>query len=364
MPEWSRIHQERRLGPWTFPLAFCSFIYGMAVQLRLTGYQAGIFRQESLSGFVVSVGNLTSGGTGKTPAVIMLARWAVDRGLRPVVLSRGYGVPLSGREVREVCDGQGRTVEIGMAGDEPSLIAREVPGVPVVISHRRYDAGLYASKRFGSQFFILDDGFQHIQLKRDLNLALMDAADPFGNGRLLPWGPLREPASQLKRADAVILTRAGRHVMASADRTGAVAWLEERFPRIPVFYADHEPDRLIFPFTRRVFTPNYLKDRRVVGFAGIACPERFKKTLLELGARVIDFKGFRDHYRFERKDVERLIHIKETVGADYLVTTEKDWMRASLVAPPYPELGCLCIRFRLLSGGEEIFRMIQDGLQK
>lgn len=364
MPEWSRIHQERRMGPWTLPLALCSAIYGMAVQLRLAGYRTGVLGRRSLPGFVVSVGNLTSGGTGKTPAVVMLARWAEDQGLRPVVLSRGYGVSLSGREVREVSDGQGRIMEMDMAGDEPYLIARDVPGVPVVISRRRYDAGLYASKRFGSDFFILDDGFQHIQLRRDLNLALMDAADPFGNGRLLPWGPLREPVSQLKRADAVILTRAGSYVTASADRTGAIALIKEQFPWMPVFYADHEPDRLIFPFTRRVRAPNCLRDRRVAGFAGIACPERLKKTLLELGAHVIYFKGFRDHYRFQRKDVEQLIHIKEAMGADYLVTTEKDWMRASLVAPPCPDLSFLCIRFRLLPGGEEVFRMIQNGLQK
>jgi tetraacyldisaccharide 4'-kinase len=304
------------------------------------------------------------------------------------VLSRGYGA--QGREeILEVSDGQGRYAEVRMAGDEPSLIARGVPGVPVIISRSRYGAGMYAHRRFGSDFFILDDGFQHLQLKRNLNLVLMDAGDPFGNGHLLPWGPLREPLNQLSRADAVILTRSRRgqgeqwrgegtegrghggegrgrgdepRDMALGQET--LAFMSERFPSTPVFHADHEPDRLVFPHSETVYDPDFLKNRRVVGFAGIAHPEYFKKTLSELGADVIQFRRFGDHYLFKAEDVEELIHVKEAMDAHYLVTTEKDWMRIAPVTPGYGDLAYLSIRFRLLPGQDGVLRMIQDGLEK
>jgi len=395
MPDWSRIHREKRLTPWRLPLALCSGIYGLGVRLRLGAYATGISRRKSLPGFVVSVGNLTAGGTGKTPAVVMLARWAIDQGLRVAVLSRGYGAK-GHQDILEVSDGQGSYADMRVAGDEPSLIARAVPESPVIISRNRHRAGMYALNKFGSEFFILDDGFQHVQLNRDLNLVLMDATNPFGNGHLLPWGPLREPVNQLCRADAVILTRTCRgdvaggrvssagygvesansgmqsgkgHVrqdsacnMVESQETPAV--LREKFASTPVFRADHEPDSLVFPYSGTIYDPDFLRNRRVVGFAGIAHPQYFKKTLSELGADVVQFRRFRDHYLFKEKDVEELIYVKKAMGAHCLVTTEKDWMRIDPVASRYGDLAYLTIRFRLLPGEDGVFRMIRDGFEK
>lgn len=381
MPDWSRIHREKRWGPWTLPLAFCSALYGLGVRLRLGAYATGIFRGKTLPGFVVSVGNLTAGGTGKTPAVVMLAQWAVGQGLRVAVLSRGYGS--QGRQdILEVSDGQGRYADVRMAGDEPSLIARAVPESPVIISRNRHRAGIYAYKRFGSDFFILDDGFQHLQLKRDLNLVLADATDPFGNTHLLPWGPLREPVIQLRRADAFILTRFSRgvnlngggggikrnigqealHAVAPAEKT--LTFLKKRFPSTPVFHADHCPDKVVFPAIGEAHDPGFLKKKGVMAFAGIAHPEYFKELLVALGVDVIRFRGFRDHCVFTRKDLEDMIHAKEAVGAHYLLTTEKDWMRIAPLAPGYGNLAYLKIRFSLLPEQDGLFGVIRDGLKK
>jgi tetraacyldisaccharide 4'-kinase len=362
-------------------MALCSAIYGLGVRLRLGAYATDIFRGRTLPGFVVSVGNLTAGGTGKTPAVVMLAQWAIGQGLRAAVLSRGYGSQ-GHQDIFEVSDGQGRYADMRMAGDEPSLIARAVPEGPVIISRNRHQAGIYAYKKFGSDFFILDDGFQHLQLERNLNLVLMDATDPFGNGHLLPWGPLREPVKQLNRADAFILTRFSRgqsveggvsgikrnigqealHALSPAEK--ALAFLKERFPSTPVFHADHCPDKVVFPATGEAHDAGFLKKKGVVAFAGIAHPEYFKELLIALGVDVIRFRGFRDHCAFTRKDLEDMIHSKEAAGAHYLLTTEKDWMRIAPFAPGYGDLAYLRIRFSLLPDQDGLFRMILDGLKK
>jgi len=359
MLDWSRIHRDRRLAPWSVPLAICSGIYRLGVAVRLGAHAMGMLRGRSLPGFVVSVGNLTAGGTGKTPAAVMLARWAVDQGCQVAVLSRGYG-SRGHEELLEVSDGQGNYTDVHMAGDEPLLIAKAVPEAPVIISRSRFLAGMYAHEKFGSDFFVLDDGFQHLQLKRDLNLLLVDAADPFGNGHLLPWGPLREPVAQLRRADAVILTRA-RHGPATR---GMVPYSSKKFGGMPVFRADHEAERLMFPHSDGVFAPDFLQKKRVVGFAGIAHPEHFRKTLKESGAEVVAFKGFKDHHPFTRRDAEALIHIKESMEADLLVTTEKDWLRIAPVMQSYGDIAYLRIRFCMLPGEDGVFGMIRDALKR
>lgn len=381
MPDWSRIHRQRGWGLWTVPLACCSAIYGLGVRLRLGAYAAGLLKADTLPGYVVSIGNLTAGGTGKTPAAVMLARWAVGQGLRVAILSRGYGSQ-DPQDLVEVSDGNGRFAEVRMAGDEPSLMARAVPESAVIVSRDRYRAGLYAFKRFGSNFFILDDGFQHLKLKRDLDLVLLDAADPLGNGHLLPWGPLREPMSQLHRADAFILTRVntgpggsvwGKAIQGTtrqeASRTGSLpektlAMLKEQFPAIPVFCADHCPDQVVFPARGQADPPDFLRQKGVVAFAGIAYPELFKEMLVQLGAEVIRFRGYRDHCVFTREDLEEMIHLKEASGAGFLLTTEKDWMRIAPFAPDDEDLGYLRIRFSLLPGQDGLFRMVLDGLKK
>ena len=290
----------------------------------------------------------------------MLARWAKNRGRRVAVLSRGYGGQANAK-VLEVSDGKQIKAGPRISGDEPYLLAKNLPGIPVVISKKRYFAGRFAKKKFGSNFFILDDGFQHLELKRDLNVLLIDASgSPFGNNRLLPWGPLREPLDQLSRADACILTRYGDH-----DSAGSILdFLKQRFPDISVFCADHLPEEVVFPALNDICEPGFLKGKSVVAFAGIAQPEVFKKTLIKLGAELLYFKGFQDHYRFKQKDIQTLVKKKETLGAQYLLTTEKDWVKISSFTPECNHMAYLRIRFALISGRDDFFKIIETGISK
>jgi len=357
-PDWGRIHQDKSFGFWSPFLAFFSILYGAGIRLRLSAYRRKRFKRKSLPGFVVSIGNLTAGGTGKTPAVIMLARWAINEGYRVAILSRGYG-GLSKEKIIEVSDGEVIKADPRDSGDEPNLIARNLTGVPVVVSRKRFNAGLFAYEKFETNFFILDDGFQHLELKRDLDLVLMDAASSFGNGHLLPWGPLREPIDQLARADIAILTRFSNQN--SAQRTTDL--LNEKFPAIPIFCADHEPEKVVFPQLNESHEPGFLKGKRVLAFAGLARPEVFRETLIRLGADLVYFKSFRDHYRFKPNEIQALIQMREGLGAQYLLTSEKDWVRMAAFAPMCPEMGYLSIKFKMVSDQDGFFKMIKGAIK-
>jgi tetraacyldisaccharide 4'-kinase len=358
-PDWSQIHQKESLGLWSPFLAFFSIPYGVGCWFRLWAYTKGVFKRRSLPGFVMSIGNLTTGGTGKTPAVAMLARWAREEGYHVAILSKGYGGRYKGK-VLEVSDGSRINTNPQETGDEPYLLAKKLSGIPVIISRKRFLAGLFAHEKFGCDFFILDDGFQHLKLKRDLDLVLIDAANPFGNGHLLPWGPLREPFHQLARADASILTRVSSY--SSGDKT--LDFFKCKFPTIPIFYADHLPSSVVFPHKNEVYNPEFLKGKRTLAFAGIAQPDVFKNTLIGLGADVVYFRGFRDHYQFKRDEIQVLIQMKEKLGAQYLLTTEKDWMRIASYAPVYPDMAYLCVEFALLSDQDAFFKIVKDSINK
>jgi tetraacyldisaccharide 4'-kinase len=287
----------------------------------------------------------------------MLAKWGQGEGYRVAVLSRGYGGRYRAK-VLEVSNGSRIKANFREVGDEPYLLARKLPGIPVVISKRRFLAGSFAHKRFGCDFLILDDGFQHLHLKRDLDLVLIDADTPFGNSHLLPWGPLREPVGQLCRARAFIVTRFKGD--GASDQT--LHLLKRRFPAMRVYCADHLADKVIFPHSDETHNPDFLKGKAVVAFAGIGRPKVFRDTLVKLGAELVYFKGFRDHYEFNREEIDSLIHVKEELGADYLLTTEKDWVRMAHLAPDCRELAYLSIKFVILSGEDDFFGMIKDGM--
>ncbi|MFC1533820.1 tetraacyldisaccharide 4'-kinase [Thermodesulfobacteriota bacterium] len=356
-PDWPNIHEEKRFNAMTLPLALLSLLYGLAIRLRLI---IGKKKQKSaLPGFVLSIGNLTVGGTGKTPAACMLADWALGEGHNVAVLSRGYGGSYK-TKVFVVSDGHDIKAGPERVGDEPFLLARRLRGVPVIISKNRYQAGLIAHKKFGSSFFILDDGFQHQSLKRDFDIVLIDASTPFGNGHLLPWGPLREPVEQLSRADTIILTRSGR----TSPEYNLDKVLREKSQGKPLFRGDHIPEKVVFPFKDITYDPGFLKGKSVMAFAGIARPELFKNSLVNLGAHLVSFRSFRDHHPFCPGEIRELDKEKKETGADYLITTEKDWVRLENIVPDYPELAYLKIRFTLLSEQEHFFRVIKERIAK
>jgi tetraacyldisaccharide 4'-kinase len=303
----------------------------------------------------VSIGNITVGGTGKTPAACMLAQWGRNEGYRVAVLSRGYGGSHKSGAL-EVSDGYHMNATPAEAGDEACLLARKLPGVPVIVSRRRSVGGRRAVERFGSNFFVLDDGFQHLALKRDLNLVLIDAMCPFGNGHLLPRGPLREPLCQLKRADAFVVSRfaygeAGEEI---------IGRLRRRYPEKPCFAGDHIPDQVVFPGKGEVYPPEFLNGKRTVAFAGIARPDAFRDMLSRVGAQAVLFRTFADHHLFEPDEIQDLLVQKERLGADWLLTTEKDWVRLRRPFSRHPDLGYLSVRFSIVSDEDGFFRMVGD----
>jgi len=351
--DWASIHSGESSPPLCLMLAPLSLLYGFGAGLRLK--IALKKKREKLPGFVVSIGNLTTGGTGKTPAVQWLAEWARGEGFRAAVLSRGYG-GRHGSSVLVVSDG--KTVFAGpdAAGDEPYLLAKNLRGIPVLTAKKRYQAGLLAHRKYGCDFFILDDGFQHLTLQRDLDLVLMDAVKPFGNGRLLPRGPLREPINHLTRADVFVITRSHEGV---ADKRLSDL-LPTGFPHKPLFRSTHQPRAVVFPHSDQVFGPEFMKGKRVVAFAGIARPDVFKETLTELGADILLFKRFRDHHNFSEQDLFGLAGQKETLGADCLITTEKDWVRAEKILSHHSDAAYLTISFSLSPSPDAFLKMVKN----
>jgi len=288
-----------------------SFVYALVLRLRSLFYRTGIFRSRSLGKPVISVGNLSVGGTGKTPTAMLLARLLLARGKRVALLSRGFGGP-DDDLVRVVSDGWGHLLSPPEVADEPFLIARSVPGLIVVTGRDRYRAGLHAIEKYQPDVFVLDDGFQHQRLCRDLNILLLDAENPFGNGHTLPAGLLREPVSALRRADLIVRTRCRR---------------SEEYPPlrgIPTCRTSHRLAGTV-PFEGGAKAPfSLLQGRNGIAFAGIAEPESFFAALRAEGLTLAATLAFGDHCRYDGGEEEAILRVLEKSGADYLITTEKD----------------------------------------
>jgi tetraacyldisaccharide 4'-kinase len=252
---------------------------------------------------VVSVGNLRAGGSGKTPAVAHIARELARRGERPAILSRGYRRPAPAPGVTVVSDDSKVLATFNLAGDEPLMLARALPGVPVLVGADRYQSGRVAEERFGATIHLLDDGFQHLQLARDVNLLLVDVADL--EDRVLPAGWLREPLSAAAAADAVLV---------NSERPAAVESVARQLGVAAGFAI------------RRTLTGAPLSEP-VVAVAGIARPERFFSDLARAGWKLASTMSFADHHVYDAAEVDRIVAAARNVGAAAVVTTEKDAVR-------------------------------------
>lgn len=304
-----------------------SLAYGMVVRLRSRAYAAGLFRIRRLPCRVISVGNITLGGTGKTPTVINIAGLLARSGRRPLVVSRGYG-RADESKVTIVSDGASCIVDPATGGDEPTLIAARLPQVPVVAGSDRHRAGIFALERFQPDVVVLDDGYQHIRLGRDLNIALVDGADPFGNGRLFPAGILREPLDALHRADCVVITR--------DDQAADLAALKETIRKhtmAGIFTARYAPRDCVNIASGEIMPFEPLRGAALFAFAGIARPESLVSLLRSLGAEVRELRSFPDHHPYTRKELDDMIAEAADRGAEMLMTTEKDGVRLKDMAP-------------------------------
>ena len=289
-----------------------SALYDRILEARAERYATGRSRSARLSRPVVSVGNLTVGGTGKTPFVLHLAERFLSEGRRPAILSRGYG--RRSRDVVVVSRGDGALVGPDEGGDEPVLLAHRLPGAIVVVAPRREDAAR-AAEAFAPDVFLLDDGFQHLCVRRDLDLLLLDAADPFGGGKYPPFGRLREPLSALRRADGFVFTR-GLPGHPTPAELSTVAG-ENR--AAPVFTARIFPEGLTGPSGAPAAKPE-----RSLAVCGIATPASFFASLAAIGIEPAERLVFPDHRRYGDRDVRRIAAAARQTSSAAVVTTEKD----------------------------------------
>ena len=291
---------------------------------------------------VISIGNMTLGGTGKTPATMALARRAVTMGFQPCIITRGYKGKAEGPCF--VSRGDGPLLDEEQAGDEAMLMAETLPGVPIVKGKNRYKAGMFAIENLHSpvsglqsqRLFILDDGFQHWALHRDKDILLIDGTYPFGNRKLFPLGSLREPLAAMKRADIIVITTHHTSSIAegsgdSADTVDAnIRSLTEEIKKYasakPLYYAQRRPTAYITP-SGNTFALTDMHNKKIFGFCGIGNPDSFKETLFSLNTELKGLMIFRDHYQYGMSDFQRITGNANKSGADWIVTTEKDIMR-------------------------------------
>ncbi len=298
------------------------------INARLLLYRLGIFRTTSLPCKVVSVGNITLGGTGKTPFTCLLAEAIRAGGYRVAVLSRGYKGNFQ-TPFGLVSDGERVLMNAAEAGDEPYLLGRTLAGVPVVVGRKRAGSGRFAVERFHPDVILLDDGFQHVALKRDLNLLLIDSNAQFGNRYLFPRGVLREPLPQLSRADAFILTKTGQSSSIKNLLVDLRKWGEGR----PVFQVTYAPRELLAAGGQARLPAASLAGKKILAFCGIARPDSFREMLADLKAQIAAMEIFPDHYAYGLRDRERLFLEARELRADALVTTEKDMARWEILGP-------------------------------
>jgi len=345
-----------------FGLKQLSRIFGVIVQVRLWLYMHGILKPHNLGCQVLSVGNLTTGGTGKTPIVEKLARSLALKGRKVAILSRGYKrekPPLSQRLMRKlkfqgdgsdpivVSDGERLLVGASQSGDEPYMLASNLPNVVVLVDKDRVKAGRFAIREFGCDTLILDDGFQYLTLKHRFDIVLVDRTNPFGNRNVLPRGLLREPAKNIKRAGFIFITKSagdGAEVLRKQ--------LRELNPDAEISECRHCPRFLQNVYTREQKDLSTLKGLRVVAVSGIAVPQGFENELKRQGCDVLHHTTYADHHRYEQQEIIDVVNEGLRQGADAILTTEKDAVRFPLMERYDLPIYFLRVEIEMFSGTE------------
>ena len=310
-------------------LLIISLVYRAFVYLRLQAYKKGWFKIYRPNKPVISVGNLTVGGTGKTPVVDMISRELLSRKIKPAILSRGYGRKNNDSQRRlRFCENKPSNPEL--FGDEPYMLAMRNPEIPVYVDSSRIAAADSAEKNDNPDVLVLDDAFQHLAIHRDLNLLLIDAEHGLGKGNLIPYGVLREPASQWTRADAIIITKTN---VASTKKVSEVLKNELKV-NIPVFNFNFEPKFFCSLDGKDRQSIKNLAGKNLVALSGIAKPDGFRKMLENLKGNIINNLEFADHHNYSNNDVQKILKKNNEINPDYIMTTEKDAVKLR----PFPEL--------------------------
>jgi len=328
-------------------LAPAGLAYRAGVSARNSLYRSHRLPIHRIDVPVISVGNLVTGGSGKTPFVAYLAARLRELGRRVAVVSGGYGGAPRHRPF-VVSDGAGQIGSFEEGGDEPVLLAELLPGIPVIVDRDRVAAARVARHRFGSDLILLDDGFQHRRLHRDLDLLLSDARDGFGNARMLPFGPLREPISEIARAGAFLMTGREEELREGERRFRELA--QGLGVTAPLFLCERRIDGLYRSDGGPRVDAASLSGLKALAFSGIARPESFESDLRGSGIRIAEALRFRDHQRYRHGSIRRIESALGRSGADVLITTEKDRVRLGWTRFPVP---LFTLRIRMAPQDEE-----------
>lgn len=292
-------------------------------RLRIFFYDIGVFKKQRLGAKVISVGNLTMGGSGKTPTTALIAETLLQNGLKPAILSRGYGGQRKTKSPVVISDGKKILTEQKISGDEPYLLAKKLQGVPVIVGGDRVASGKEALNQFQCKTIILDDGYQHVRLERDVDLCLIDCdAGSVFEDKVFPSGMLREPVSQLARADAFLLT----HWQNTAKSRNLEKKLEESYKK-PIFRSRHTPFAWIDSGSGRELDLGDMEGKKFLAFCGIAKPQSFLTCLETYKPGLVSFLTYPDHNDYSHDEVTSIQSEGERLGVDLIVTTEKDWVK-------------------------------------
>ncbi len=350
-------------------LFISSRFYRMAVQFRLWMYDKRVIRNHALGCLVVSIGNLSCGGTGKTPVVEVFARSLSSRGRKVAILSRGYRSKK--RSFREklahifrhrkietppkvVSDGRNLLLNSEYAGDEPYMLASNLHDVAVVVDKDRVKSGIYAIDNFQSDVIILDDGFQYLMMKPHINIVLVDATDPFGNGHVLPRGILREPIKNIRRADYIFLTKSdGSHKISHLKR-----FIRRHTRRAEIIECCHKPQYLVRFGSNEKLPLSALRGMKAAALSAIARPDSFERFLEDFGAQLVLKDHFADHHRYTQQEIIDFVNQAKAAGAEMIVTTEKDAVRIPRLDRCDVPICYLRIQIDILSGQESFDQCI------
>ena len=347
-----------------------SLVYRLLVNMKLSMYKIGVLKQERLACFVISLGNVTVGGTGKTPTAQRLARLIQDLGYRVVILNRGYRAKWHG-DVGIVSDGEKLHMDAAEAGDEAFMLAKHLPKVPVLIGAQRAVTGRYAIEHFGAEVVILDDGYQHWQLHRDLDILLVDAVNVFGNEHILPRGTLREPMSHISRADVCLMTKVDQAAQGSREHIRET--VHRYNDKALIVESVHQP-RCLMPMNEWFddiagagVSVTEIRGRHIMAVSAIGNPASFEQTLSDLGAEIIESLRYPDHHDYTAAEMQDVLRQARAQGAEAIVITEKDAVKiptevinARWSIPVY----VICVEVTFRNGSQELMTLLENKMRE
>jgi len=327
-----------------FLLRVVSVFYSAIIRTRNFLYDTKILKSKKVNAVIICIGNITTGGTGKTPLVIWLCNFLHEKNIRTAILTRGY------------------KAHKGKFSDEPAILAKSCPDCRILVNSNRTESAQKAITELNAQMLVMDDGFQHRKLHRDLNIVTIDSTCPFGYEKILPAGLLREPATALKRAHAAVITRSDQ---VSQNRLNQITEKIKKFnPDIVIANAIHKPVCAKLMGLPEL-TLEELKNKKIFAFSGIGNPDAFLNTIKKLDLKLIELKSYNDHHNYTHQDIEDIYQRAAYLDADLILSTQKDWTKTALLMKGRDDIdfGYLLVEMDLIQGKEKITQLINNTIQ-